>query len=140
MDDTVELKEENEVVENCMETAESNNNTGTNNNDSCESPKEVKHNDNNNYSDPDCDTEITNNNIDNEAFVNKDGNKNIIDDKHTSQETNNNKKPYIDKEKCKTCNQFLNNSDIIYYQGHPQNSVEEFVALTNDNLILSSGN
>ncbi|XP_072949109.1 DNA (cytosine-5)-methyltransferase PliMCI-like [Epargyreus clarus] len=42
-------------------------------------------------------------------------------------------------EKCDTCGQFLNNSDIIFYQGHPQDAIEEFIALTNDKLILSAG-
>lgn len=42
-------------------------------------------------------------------------------------------------EKCDTCGQFLNNSDIIYYQGHPQDAVEEFIALTNEKLVLASG-
>ncbi|XP_061383762.1 DNA (cytosine-5)-methyltransferase 1-like [Danaus plexippus] len=44
-----------------------------------------------------------------------------------------------DMEKCDICGQFLNNSDIIYYQGHPQDSVEEFIALTNEKLVLASG-
>ncbi|CAH2048544.1 unnamed protein product, partial [Iphiclides podalirius] len=44
-----------------------------------------------------------------------------------------------DNEKCEICGQFLNNSDIIYYQGHPQNAVEEFIALTNEKLLLASG-
>lgn len=42
-------------------------------------------------------------------------------------------------EQCNICGQFLNNSDIIFYQGHPQDSVEEFVALTNEKLVLASG-
>lgn len=42
-------------------------------------------------------------------------------------------------EKCDTCGQFLNNSDIIYYEGHPQDAVEEFIALTNEKLVLASG-
>lgn len=42
-------------------------------------------------------------------------------------------------EKCETCGQFLNNSDLIYYQGHPQDAVEEYIALTNEKLVLSSG-
>ncbi|XP_059051401.1 DNA (cytosine-5)-methyltransferase PliMCI-like [Achroia grisella] len=42
-------------------------------------------------------------------------------------------------EKCDICGQFLNNSDIIYFQGHPQNAVEEFIALTNEKLVLASG-
>ncbi|CAK1556371.1 unnamed protein product [Leptosia nina] len=45
----------------------------------------------------------------------------------------------LNMEKCGSCGQFLNNSDIIYYQGHPQNSVEEYIALTNDKLLLISG-
>ena len=45
-----------------------------------------------------------------------------------------------DLEQCDICGQFLNNSDIIYYQGHPQDAVEEFIALTNEKLILSAGN
>lgn len=44
-----------------------------------------------------------------------------------------------DLEKCDICGQFLNNSDIIYYQGHPQDAVEEFIALTNEKLVLASG-
>ncbi|CAK1580129.1 unnamed protein product [Parnassius mnemosyne] len=44
-----------------------------------------------------------------------------------------------DTEKCDICGQFLNNSDIIYYQGHPQDAVEEFIALTNEKLLLASG-
>ena len=48
-------------------------------------------------------------------------------------------KPLPDNEKCNICGQFLNNSDIIYYQGHPQNAVEEYIALTNEKLVLASG-
>lgn len=44
-----------------------------------------------------------------------------------------------DTEKCDICGQFLNNSDIIYYQGHPQDAVEEYIALTNEKLVLASG-
>lgn len=44
-----------------------------------------------------------------------------------------------DTEKCHICGQFLNNSDIIYYQGHPQDAVEEYIALTNEKLVLASG-
>ncbi|CAH2980940.1 unnamed protein product [Chilo suppressalis] len=42
-------------------------------------------------------------------------------------------------EKCDICGQFLNNSDIIFYQGHPQDALEEFIALTNEKLVLASG-
>lgn len=52
--------------------------------------------------------------------------------------SNNNNLDLLDK--CDTCGQFLNNSDIIYYQGHPQDAVEEFIALTNEKLVLASGN
>ncbi|PZC79547.1 hypothetical protein B5X24_HaOG216212 [Helicoverpa armigera] len=44
-----------------------------------------------------------------------------------------------DNEKCNICSQFLNNSDLIYYQGHPQDAVEEYIALTNEKLVLASG-
>ncbi|XP_068633744.1 DNA (cytosine-5)-methyltransferase 1-like isoform X2 [Battus philenor] len=47
--------------------------------------------------------------------------------------------PTPETEKCDICGQFLNNSDIIYFQGHPQDSVEEFIALTNEKLLLASG-
>ncbi|KAL4707840.1 hypothetical protein ACJJTC_001786 [Scirpophaga incertulas] len=51
-----------------------------------------------------------------------------------------NKKTVVpDTEKCNICGQFLTNSDIIYYQGHPQDAVEEYVALTNEKLVLASG-
>lgn len=42
-------------------------------------------------------------------------------------------------EQCDICGQFVHNSDIIYYQGHPQDALEEFIALTNDKLVLSAG-
>ncbi|XP_053609291.1 DNA (cytosine-5)-methyltransferase 1-like [Plodia interpunctella] len=45
----------------------------------------------------------------------------------------------LNLDKCMICGQFLNNSDIIFYQGHPQNAEEEFVALTNEKLVLSAG-
>ncbi|CAG4956224.1 unnamed protein product [Colias eurytheme] len=45
----------------------------------------------------------------------------------------------LDTEKCLICGQFLNNSDIIYYQGHPQDAMEEFIALTNEKLLLVAG-
>lgn len=54
-------------------------------------------------------------------------------------ETQNVHKKDPDVEKCEICGQFLNNSDILYYQGHPQNAVEEFIALTNEKLLLISG-
>ncbi|XP_013143936.1 PREDICTED: DNA (cytosine-5)-methyltransferase PliMCI-like [Papilio polytes] len=51
----------------------------------------------------------------------------------------NNTTQSADTEQCDICGQYLNNSDIIYYQGHPQNAVEEFIALTNEKLLLASG-
>lgn len=51
----------------------------------------------------------------------------------------NNTTQSVDTEQCDICGQYLNNSDIIYYQGHPQNAVEEFIALTNEKLLLASG-
>lgn len=45
-----------------------------------------------------------------------------------------------DNQQCDICGQFMYDSDIIYYQGHPQDAVEEFIALTNDKLVLSAGN
>lgn len=51
-------------------------------------------------------------------------------------QTNNNTP---DLEKCDICGQFLNNSDILFYQGHPQDAIEEFIALTNEKLVLASG-
>ncbi|CAG9786638.1 unnamed protein product [Diatraea saccharalis] len=50
-----------------------------------------------------------------------------------------NGKSYVNTEKCDICGQFLNNSDIIYYEGHPQDAIEEFIALTNEKLVLASG-
>ncbi|KAG6440695.1 hypothetical protein O3G_MSEX001376 [Manduca sexta] len=50
-----------------------------------------------------------------------------------------NKQKIPDTEQCEICGQFLNNSDLVYYQGHPQDAVEEYIALTNDKLVLASG-
>ncbi|XP_048478482.1 DNA (cytosine-5)-methyltransferase PliMCI [Plutella xylostella] len=54
------------------------------------------------------------------------------------EESNNNAQD-LNNERCNICRQFLNNSDIIFYQGHPQNAVEEFIALTNEKLVLAAG-
>lgn len=54
--------------------------------------------------------------------------------------SNNVKTNIPDNEQCDICGQFVYNSDIIYYQGHPQDAVEEFIALTNEKLVLSAGN
>lgn len=58
-------------------------------------------------------------------------------DKIVSSAVNNNNADNM--EQCNICGQFLNNSDIIYYQGHPQDAVEEYIALTNEKLVLSAG-
>ncbi|GBP47570.1 DNA (cytosine-5)-methyltransferase 1 [Eumeta japonica] len=42
----------------------------------------------------------------------------------------------IESERCISCKQFLNNPDLTYFQGHPQDSVEEYIALTNDKLVM----
>ncbi|CAD0201424.1 unnamed protein product [Chrysodeixis includens] len=54
-------------------------------------------------------------------------------------EVESHKRNMPDTEKCDICGQFLNNSDIVYYQGHPQDAVEEYIALTNEKLVLASG-
>lgn len=45
-----------------------------------------------------------------------------------------------DNEQCDICGQFVYNSDIIYYQGHPQDAMEEYIALISEKLVLSAGN
>ncbi|XP_060803321.1 DNA (cytosine-5)-methyltransferase PliMCI isoform X2 [Amyelois transitella] len=75
----------------------------------------------------------TNNCEQNVGKISNNHNNNIVDENVNIK----NKQP--DLEKCMICGQFLNNSDIIYYQGHPQDAVEEFVALTNEKLVLSAG-
>lgn len=74
-------------------------------------------------------SEIDQHKLDNKSNKNEDQKTN-----HTSVQS-----VCLDTEKCPICGQFLNNSDIIYYQGHPQNAVEEFIALTNEKLVLASG-
>uniref|UniRef100_A0A2H1WNZ3 DNA (cytosine-5)-methyltransferase n=1 Tax=Spodoptera frugiperda TaxID=7108 RepID=A0A2H1WNZ3_SPOFR len=113
-----------------MSNNNNNNNNNTNNNDI-----NIKKGDQTNSSD------------DIEDFKMDDNTENPSErqlDFHTDENENNNvivktKPTVLDNEKCDTCGQFLNNSDIIYYQGHPQNSVEEYVALTNEKLVLASG-
>ncbi|XP_017781710.1 PREDICTED: DNA (cytosine-5)-methyltransferase PliMCI-like [Nicrophorus vespilloides] len=41
-------------------------------------------------------------------------------------------------EKCVNCMQFID--EVVLYEGHPNNSVEEYVALTNEKLLLFTGN
>lgn len=74
--------------------------------------------------------------------LNQNDNKNDVVKKIENEDFNsNNVKANIpDNEQCDICGQFVYDSDIIYYQGHPQDSVEEFIALTNEKLVLSAGN
>jgi DNA (cytosine-5)-methyltransferase 1 len=41
--------------------------------------------------------------------------------------------------KCEICRQILDDPDLRLYQGHPDGSVEEFVALTDPKLSLFTG-
>ncbi|CAF4881707.1 unnamed protein product [Pieris macdunnoughi] len=95
-----------------------------------------------------CDNEIKNKalinvSVTHETVERTDENQNFSVNKTESEyetpKSDNEKRKDPDMEKCDICGQFLNNSDIIYYQGHPQNAVEEFVALTNEKLLLISG-
>ncbi|XP_063536239.1 DNA (cytosine-5)-methyltransferase 1-like [Cydia strobilella] len=61
------------------------------------------------------------------------------DEKNSLQSNEKSSLPEPDMERCNTCGQFINNSDIIYFQGHPQDAVEEFIALTNEKLVLAAG-
>lgn len=45
----------------------------------------------------------------------------------------------VNNKKCDTCGQFLNDPELLYYQGHPQDAVEEYVALTDDKLAVTVG-
>lgn len=40
-------------------------------------------------------------------------------------------------ERCNTCKQYSDN--VLFYNGHPNESVEELIALTNDKLKLFNG-
>ncbi|GLV37979.1 Lysine demethylase 2 [Carabus blaptoides fortunei] len=42
-------------------------------------------------------------------------------------------------DRCTICRQVLN-SEVLYYNGHPNGAVDEFIALTDPKLILFSGN
>lgn len=41
-------------------------------------------------------------------------------------------------ERCEICSQYLH--EALLYNGHPNNSVEEFITLTNERLQLFTGN
>lgn len=44
----------------------------------------------------------------------------------------------IKNERCNICRQYID--DVLLYNGHPNNSVDEFVALTDEKLLLFTGN
>ncbi|KAK4878394.1 hypothetical protein RN001_010900 [Aquatica leii] len=48
------------------------------------------------------------------------------------------KVPQIKSERCNICRQYL--EEAVLYNGHPNNSVEEFIALTDERLMLFTGN
>lgn len=79
----------------------------------------------------------------NQHKLNQNENKdNVVEKIETEDFNSNNVKVTVNipnNEQCDICGQFVHNSDIIYYQGHPQDAVEEFIALTNDKLVLSAG-
>ncbi|XP_041979201.1 DNA (cytosine-5)-methyltransferase PliMCI-like [Aricia agestis] len=87
--------------------------------------------------------EISPNNTEDKCHKDKDKNglednlnNNVINNIHSNINEDQEK---LNQEKCNICGQYLNNSDILYFQGHPQNAIEEFVALTHEKLVLSSG-
>lgn len=43
------------------------------------------------------------------------------------------------RSKCEICQQILDDPDLRLYQGHPDESMEEFVALTDPKLSLFTG-
>lgn len=45
--------------------------------------------------------------------------------------------PKVKAERCSACKQYVDTA--IYYNGHPNNSVEEFIALTDERLSLFTG-
>lgn len=47
------------------------------------------------------------------------------------------KKPVIKTERCSICKQYLD--EVYFYNGHPNNAVDESVALTDDKLMLFTG-
>lgn len=42
-------------------------------------------------------------------------------------------------ERCHLCDRNLNDPELKFFYGHPQNAVEEYIALTDENLVLASG-
>ncbi|XP_039753119.1 DNA (cytosine-5)-methyltransferase PliMCI-like isoform X2 [Pararge aegeria] len=104
------------------------------NNNTSDMNKNRANGDNNLITENDSDKRISHNK-DNELKGNGNSEKDSLQTEKDLETKNN----LPDLEKCKICRQYLNNSDIIYYQGHPQNAVEEFIALTNEKLVLASG-
>lgn len=47
------------------------------------------------------------------------------------------KQPKLKVERCLICRQYTN--ELLLYNGHPNNSVEEYVALTDEKLLLFTG-
>lgn len=45
--------------------------------------------------------------------------------------------PQVKSERCNICRQYT--EDILLYNGHPNNSVEEYIALTDEKLMLFTG-
>ncbi|VVC92167.1 unnamed protein product [Leptidea sinapis] len=74
-----------------------------------------------------------------ESIADENSNEISVSDKTFENGTteNNADKKDPNNEQCNICGQYLNNSDI-YYQGHPQNAIEEFIALTDEKLLLVS--
>lgn len=101
--------------------------------------KQTDHNEN---GDPDTKNKYNENNNESNNVDSKNENNNADSKNENNNETMKSQhaeKVIPDTEKCNICGQFLNNSDIVYYQGHPQDAVEEYIALTNEKLVLASG-
>lgn len=43
----------------------------------------------------------------------------------------------IKQERCKICRQYID--ELLIYNGHPNNAVDEFIALTDEKLMLFNG-
>lgn len=105
------------------------NESHTGNNDICEKLNE-NHGESTTYS-------VSHDKLDQNKYKNNNEVKKIETEDFNS---NNVKTNIPDNEQCDICGQYVYDSDIIYYQGHPQDAVEEFIALTNEKLVLSAGN
>lgn len=76
---------------------------------------------------------MTNQNI--EAVKDNNGNNTSTATEIIKNETN----TEIEIERCYLCNKNLNDPELKMFYGHPQNAVEEYIALTDENLVLASG-